>query len=254
MLRLSACIESLFKGPYEERIRRVASAGLKAFEFWGWGNKDIDGIRRIKDELGLEVATFVCDTGGPLVDPANREKLIEGAKRSVEIAQKLDCKTLIVTTGNEIQGVSRGEQHESIVEGLKAVAPIVEEAGVTLVLEPLNTLVNHKGYYLWSSAEGFQIVDEVNSPNVKLLYDIYHQQIMEGNLIATITSNIGKIGHFHVADVPGRHEPGTGEINYRNVFKAIAEAGYDGFIGLEYWPTGEPEETLKEVMEIASSL
>jgi len=118
MLRLSACIESLFKGPYEERIRRVASAGLKAFEFWGWGNKDIDGIKRIKDELGLEVATFVCDTGGPLVDPANREKLIEGAKRSVEIAQKLDCKTLIVTTGNEIQGVSRNEQHESIVEGL----------------------------------------------------------------------------------------------------------------------------------------
>ena len=128
---------------------------------------------------------------------------------------------MLVTTGNEIEGVRRGNQHQSIVDGLKLAAEILEGAGITFSLEPLNILVNHKGYYLYTSEEGFQIVDQVGSPNVGLLFDIYHQQITEGNLIANITASIDKITHFHVADVPGRHEPGTGEINYRNVLRAF---------------------------------
>jgi len=255
MIKFSVCIEALYgKLPFVERIERVADVGMKAFEFWGWGNKDIDTIKTAKDKFGLEVATFGADVGGPLVDPSNRGKIQDGLKRSAKTAHKLDCKRLIVTTGNEIQGVPREKQHQSIVDGLKVSAEVMEAEGMTLCLEPLNILVNHKGYYLSTSAEGFQILDEVGSSSIKLLYDIYHQQITEGNLIATITANIDKIGHFHLADVPGRHEPGTGEINYKNVFKSISASGYKGFVGLEYWPIGSDDDSLKMLLDMTTDM
>ena len=255
MIKYSACIEAIYKDvAFIDRIEKVAAVGMKAFEFWGWSNKDIDAIRVAKDRFGLEIATFGADVGGPLVDPSNRDKLPEALKRSVEVAHKLDCKRMLVTTGNEIQGVRRGVQHQSIVDGLKVAAEIVEAEEITLCLEPLNVLVNHKGYYLYSSAEGFQIIEQVGSPNVGLLYDIYHQQITEGNLIATITANIDKITHFHVADVPGRHEPGSGEINYRNVFKSISESGYEGFVGLEFWPECPDDDALKMLLDMTADM
>ena len=116
-----------------------------------------------------------------------------------------------------------------------------------LVIEPLNTYVDHAGYYLWSSDEAFQIVGEVNSPNIKVLFDIYHQQIMEGNIIPRIRKNINSIGHFHAAGSPGRHELDSGEINYPNIFEAIGEAGYTGYIGLEYFPLKDAVEGLKKL-------
>jgi hydroxypyruvate isomerase len=149
----------------------------------------------------------------------HEKRIPRGIKDSIEVAQKLECSTLLVTTGNEIVGVPRKTQHENIVESLREAAELAENADITLVSEPLNILVDHKGYYLHSSGEGFDILREVDSPNVKLLYDIYHQEITEGNLIDPITKIIDLIGHFHVGDVPGRHEPGTGEINYASVFR-----------------------------------
>ena len=255
MIKFSACIEALYRDvPFVERIGKVAATGMKTFEFWGWGNKDIDAIKAARDKYGMQVGTFGANVSGPLVDPANRANLPETLKQSAEVAHKLDCDRMIVTTGNEIEGVSRDAQHQSIVDGLKVAAKIVEAEGITLCLEPLNVLVNHKGYFLYTSDEAFQILDEVGSPNVKLLYDVYHQQITEGNLIDTITANIDKIGHFHIADVPGRHEPGTGEINYRNVFKSISETGYDGFVGLEFWPECPDDDALKMLLEMTADI
>ena len=254
MLKLSVCIEALFtKIPYPERIKKSAELSAPAFEFWGWSDKNLDDIKQAKDEAGIELATFMCEVGSPLVESGNRETIIDGTKRSIETAKNMDCQRLLVTTGNEIEGVSRAEQHKNIVEHLKAIAGLLEDAGIILTLEPLNILVNHKGYYLYTSEEGFEIIDEVDSPSVKLLYDIYHQQITEGNLIATIEANIDKIGHFHMADVPGRHEPTTGEINYGNVFKKIAELDYDGFVGMEFWPIRPDEEAVKLTVELADS-
>lgn len=255
MLRLSGCIEALFNQiPYPERIQKMAELGVPAFEFWGWSNKNLDEIKQARDETGLPIATFMCEMGAPLVDASQHETIIEGTKRSIPVAKEMDCQQLLVTTGNELEGVSRAEQHKSIVDVLKAVAGMVEDAGIILTLEPLNILVNHKGYYLYTSDEGFEIIDEVGSPNIKLLYDIYHQQITEGNLIATIEANIEKIGHFHMADVPGRHEPGTGEINYGNVFKKIVELDYDGFVGMEFWPLASDEEAVKLTVDLATSV
>jgi len=250
--RLSACIEMLYTQlPFNERPAAVKKAGLPAFEFWGLGGKDLEALSRTSRDLGLEIAACVADVGGPLVAEGSAERIVEPMKASIKAAKTLGTKRMIVTVGNEIRGVERAVQHDRIVAAMKAAAPLVEDADVTLVIEPLNTRVNHKGYYLWSSDEGFQIVDEVGSPRVKLLFDIYHQQIMEGDLARRITGNLAKVGHLHVADNPGRHEPGTGEIDYAFLFRTITSAGYNGFFGLEFSPTGSPDDALKSVKAMA---
>lgn len=250
MIALSGCAEALFpKLAFVDRIAAIRDLGLPAFEFWGFANKDIPAVRAAMDKTGMVVSSISCDTAGPLVDPSKRSGFLPACKKSIEVAHLLGCKTLIVTVGQEIPGVSRAEQHRSIADGIKTVVSLVEDEGVTLVIEPLNVLVNHKGYFLATTAEGIGLVDEIGSPNVKLLYDIYHQQITEGNLIDTIRANVSKIGHFHMADVPGRHEPGTGEINYEQVFRAISETSYAGHIGLELWPIKPEKEALASTIE-----
>ena len=255
MIKLSVCFEMVFtEVPFLDRIAKVSEIGLSAFEFWGWGSKDINEIKGRKQKHGLEIAAFGVDPRVNIVDRGTTDSFVRAVEDSVRIAHELGCKTLIATTGNELKDVPRGQQHENIVKCLKGAATTVQREKVTLVLEPLNILVDHKGYYLSSSSEGFDIVREVGSPNVKLLYDVYHQQITEGNLISTIARNIDMIGHFHAADVPGRHEPGTGEINYANVLKAISDAGYEGYVGLELKPTKDSRQALKPIIDIAESI
>lgn len=254
MVRFSVCIEMIFRElPFLNRIDAVAEAGFPSFEFWTWRSKDVKGILERKEKYGLTVSTFCVEQMGRIVDSNTRDEFITGVKDTISIARELECAKLIVTAGNEMEGVSREVQHENIVKSLKEAARLAEKADVTLLLEPLNVLVDHKGYYLSASREGFEIIREVGSSNVRLLYDIYHQQITEGNIISTITSNISLIGHFHVADVPGRHEPGTGEINYANVLRKIDDSGYDGFVGLEFKPLTDPKEALRKVSEILES-
>ncbi|MBI2938856.1 MAG: TIM barrel protein [Chloroflexi bacterium] len=254
-IRFSVCVEMIFRDrPFVERLDAVVQAGYDAYEFWRLAEKDLDGILERQQALALTCAAFSGAEGGPLVDPAARDAYLAGLERAVAAARRFGGTTLILTPGNAIRGLSHQAQHRSVVDGLKASLPIVEPAGITLGLEPLNTRVDHAGVFLDRSEEGFHIVDEVNSPNVKLLYDIYHMQLMEGDLIETIRANAEKIGHLHVADVPGRHEPGTGEINYGNVFRAIAESGYAGFVGLEYRPSIDPAASLAAVRELAMGL
>jgi hydroxypyruvate isomerase len=174
--------------------------------------------------------------------------------RSIAIAQILECRNLIVLVGRESSALSRQDQYDNIVRGLKQVAPMAEDTGVTLLIEPLNVIVDHAGFFLSSSQEAFQIVKEVDSPNVRVLFDIYHQQISEGNLIANITEHLDLIGYLHVADVPGRHEPGTGEINYANVMRRVSEAGYNGYVGLEYQPSGDSFHSLRAIIEIVAAV
>jgi len=234
MVTISACIEMLFseEPDFLARIDRAKEAGLRAIEFWGHSGKDLGAIRARADAAGLRVSSTVVEAQ-PLATPGDLDGYRAATKAACAAATKLGAPCVIACTGNEIAGVSREEQHAMVVTALQAAAPIAEDAGITIVLEPLNTIRDHKGYYLWSSLEGFEIVGEVASPRVKLLFDIYHQQIMEGNLIVNITDNIDKVGHFHIADVPGRHQPGTGEINYENLFARVVDTGWEGFAALE---------------------
>jgi hydroxypyruvate isomerase len=247
-MKISLCTDMFYWGePTHKLLPKLAEAGCEAFEFWGYEGKDLAAIAAAMDATGMKLAGFLKKHNN-LVDAGERGNYIAGLEESLTVAERLNCKTVITTVGQRIDGVSEEAQLESIVEGLKQAAPLTEAAGVTLVLEPLNQL-NHPGYFLSRSDIAFQIINEVNSPSVKLLYDIYHQQITEGNLIATITANIKSIGHFHVADVPGRHDPGSGEINYINVVSKIAEAGYGGYIGLEYAPLCEQIESFRRVVK-----
>lgn len=140
----------------------------------------------------------------------------------------------------------------SIVAGLVAALAAADELGITLLLEPLNTKVDHPGYTLAHSTQAFQIVRFVDSPRLRVLYDVYHMQIMEGNLMETMAANLDCIGHIHVADVPGRHEPGTGEINYRSIAAMLREQGYAGSVGLECVPRGDSWDAIASFLDAFS--
>ncbi len=257
MIKLSACIEMLFGElpEFADRVTATAEAGLPACEFWKYSTKDIDAVIAAKEATGMMVVSaFGVEAEQGMLDVALADEFARCTEAAVEVAHRLATKVLICTTGDEDTSRPRGEQHAGVVACLQAAAPVAEAAGVTLALEPLNVLVDHAGYYLDKSAEGFEILEKVGSPNIKLLYDIYHQQVTEGNLIATITSHIDQIAHFHAADVPGRYEPGTGEINWVNVLRAIDETGYEGYVGLEHFRTADTPKSLEYIMSVVAQL
>ncbi len=136
-----------------------------------------------------------------------------------------------------------------MVEGLKLLMEICEKESITILLEPFNTRVDHPDYFLDDPFLSVDIVKKVGSQNLKILYDIYHMQIMSGNLLGFISENIGYIGHFHIAGVPGRHEPYKGELNYRYIVDEIDRMWYKGFFGLEYWPSLDDEDSLRRTLE-----
>jgi hydroxypyruvate isomerase len=226
-------------------MKLVKECGYQAFEFWSWWDKDIDSIVAAKEDLGLEVATFCTKFANP-GDKTLQKDFITGWKETVDTAKKLDTKAIIMQAGYQSEVISYKEHRNSLIETVKEASKIAEQEDVTLLIEPLNTLVDHKGYHMWSSLDAFEFCDQINNPKVKVLFDIYHQQIMEGNLISNITANIDKIGHFHAAGCPGRAELMTGEINYRNVILAIELTGYEGYLGLEYMTKEDPKKSLLE--------
>jgi len=249
-MKLSICLNSVTGSLTKpDAIRLAKKLGYQAVEFWDGSGFPIDEVKAALTDTGVKLACMGVSSG--LVDPATRPQFLETLKTCMANAKTLGAKGLIATTGQELTDVPREAQHQSIVDGLKEAAKVLEGTDFILNLEPLNLLVNHAGYYLSTSCEAFEIIRKVNSPNVKVLFDIYHQQITEGNLIANITSNIGLIGHFHVAGNPGRGEPYLGEINYKEVFKTIDAAGYEGYAGLEYWPVVDGmEESLVKVLNM----
>ena len=234
-------------------------------EFWHkdctWNGRDFIGpakdpekLKVALDKYKLTVSDMVLNVwdaslGGSLVDSRDREMYLEKLTKVIEFAKRIGCSRLITCTGKEVAGRTRKEQRDSILATLSEAAKIVEREGLTLLLEPLNIYVDHPGYFLSSSKEGADIVREINHPNVRLLYDIYHMQIMEGNIIATIEKNIDIIGHFHTAGVPGRHELYLGELNYYNIIKRIDELGYQGYVGLEYFPSMDSDKSLRRTRE-----
>lgn len=244
-------------------VERAAAAGADGIEFFDLDGADAESIAAATADHGVEVASTVAIGGGgnvgheddpAMTNPEAADTVVDDLRRSIAEAAELGASSLIVAVGLEQEHLDRDTQREAVVDVLCRVAPDAETAGITLVLEPLNTAVDHPGYYLQSSSEGFEIVEAVDSPNVKLLYDVYHQQVTEGDLIETVTEHVDLIGHLHVADVPGRHEPGTGEINYRNVLAAIDDAGYDGFVGLEFVPSDDPMAAARDSVELVTEI
>jgi hydroxypyruvate isomerase len=242
--------------PVLDRLEKVAQHGFLAVENNGLpdferkagsGEPNYDAIARYGEklkQLGMSQATWVTNgcagrCNCHITDPAGHAEFLKRVEQSTRISPLVAGTISTVTSGIEVAGLSHEQMTKNVVEALKRAADIVEKAGgPILVLEPLNVLVDHPGYHVVKSDHAAQIIDAVGSSKVKILFDIYHQQISEGNLIGNLRKYYDKIGYFQFGDHPGRHEPFTGEINYVNVFKAIYQLGYEGMVGGEYSPAG----------------
>jgi len=245
---LSVSAEMVFLDlPFIERVQRIYQLGF-GVEIWHWENKDIDA-------LAATGARFTSMTGyltGNLTDDAEIENLLSSAAESLAVAARLDCPSLnLHGTGLDNQGLPvkpvetvTGEMWVKAVRTLEKLAALGEKAGRVFTLENLNTAVDHPGTPFAKAADTLALVEAVNSPYLKMNLDLYHAQIGEGNLIELVQRSGNAIGEIQVADVPGRCEPGTGEINYRAMAKALRAMNYRGVIALEGWASGETETAL----------
>lgn len=245
-MKFSVCIDAVYeKKDFIQAMEEVHSLGYDRIEFWSWWDKDLKAIKQTADALGLEITAF-CTEFISLTDKSRRADYLVGLQKAILLAEKLKCRRIITQVGDDT-GEERAVQQKSIVTGLKLAAKMLEGKDITLLVEPLNNKIDHKNYYLTSSAEAFEIVDQVGSDQVKVLFDIYHQQITEGDLLRTIRKHISQIGHFHAAGNPGRHELSLSEINYEVLFAGIQTLPYEGCVGLEYFPIHVPRQGLREI-------
>ena len=236
--------------PFLDRFSKAAQAGFTAVEYMFPYEFDRADLKSRLQDSGLTQALFNLHPGdtsvgewGTLSNPAKRGYFRWTLTEALEYAEVLGCSRLNAMIGKRIEGVDRDAQVDCATENLGWAVPLAQQAGVTLLLEPLNA-IDFPGCVLSRTAEALELVHRVNHPNVKLQYDLYHSQMTEGNLIRTMTSSLPEIGHIQLADVPGRHEPGTGEINYPVVLHALSQLPYAGYVGLEYRPSRDSDASL----------
>src|SRR5262245_45890430 len=234
--------------PFHRRIEEAARLGFPAVEFWPWQGKDINAISDTCQKCKIEISQFSAWGFTPgLNDPKNHNRFVETIEESCKVADRLSCRMMCVVAGNDINGMSQQQMHENVITALRRGAPIAAKHNITLILEPMNIRVDHKGHCLYGSDPTIRILRAVNSPNVKMLADLYHLQITEGDLCGHIRENFDRIVYYQVADHPGRNEPGTGEVHYPRVWKQLHERGYRGYLGLECRPKTSEVEAARAV-------
>lgn len=256
---LSVMLWTVFnKLPFEERLAKVAEAGYTNVELVGeyrdWSASDFARANAARKRLGIQFdATAGLKHG--IADPSASDAFLAELKQAMTPMETLDCPAMIVLTGNTVPGLTRAAQHQCSIDTLKRAAAMVEGrqiAGqpVRLLLECIDPEENPH-YFLPSAAEAIEIVRAVNHPQVQFLYDFFHEQIAEGNLIEKLEKHIDVIGLIHVADVPGRHEPGTGEINYANIYRTLVRLNYRHMVAMEFRPMGDEVAALRAAKEMA---
>ena len=251
-MRFSANISLLYtEVSFLERFAQAARSGFRAVEFWWPRGEDLGRVEDAVRDAGLEVALFNFDAGdmpsgdrGLLSDPARHDGFRANVPAALGLAERLGCTRLNALVGLALPGLEREEQLALARENVARAADDAAKIGAEVLIEAVNTFEN--GPYLLSrTTDAADFVRDVGRPNVRLQYDVYHMQRMEGNLAATITAHLPLIGHIQIADSPGRGEPGTGEINFGYLFRLIDDLGYDGYVGLEYRPSaGSTEDSL----------
>jgi hydroxypyruvate isomerase len=252
------------EGSFEDKVEIAARAGIQSVELVGehenWSDADIARIRRLLRSFRMGVDTISSTPDWKrkpisMVDPAQRENLLKEVERQLTFARKLEVPLALLMTGDAIAGRPHAEQWASLVEGAKRCGDLAAKAEVTLIVEPLNTRIDHPGYFLSTCVDGLRLMKEVDHPRVRLLFDIYHEQVQSGNVTDAMQKAAPYVRVFHVADNPGRHDPGTGEINFDNIYKAISKLNYEGYIAMEYLPLGDPVRSLiKSVDAMRDSL
>ena len=246
--------------PFEDRFSEAKEAGFKFVEYlFPYDYEASDLVNRLESN-GLTQVLFNLPAGdwgggdrGIAGIPNRIDEFREGVDEALKYAEALGVERLNCLVGTEKEGVSLTEQWKTMVENIAYAADKLAAAGRTLVLEPINTY-DMPGFLLNTTQDALKIVDEVKAQNIKIQYDVYHMQKMEGNLVATIESYLNHIGHIQIADNPGRHQPGTGEINYPFVLNALDRLGYEGYVGLEYIPDPDTKTSLSWVKNLGFQL
>lgn len=243
MLRWSAHLSFLFQEhPFLERFRAAAAAGFNTVEFVWENDVERDAIVRAKQEAGVKVALFGIDLGdltkgdrGFLNDPARRAWWRERALAAIQLAERLDVQRINVLSGNVHPHLTAQQMLDCIYENLEWVLPRVRAIGATLVIEPLNRFDN-PNYFFRHTQDAVNLIEKFDTPELKLQLDLYHVQRSEGNVVRVLQSCAPHIAHLQIADSPDRHQPGTGELNWRYIFQHIEQLAYHGYIGIEYHP------------------
>jgi len=245
------------KGTFDEKLEAAARAGMQSVElvgeYAGWNSDEIARVKKVARSFGLGMDTLIATPewnkrSVSMLDPAQRDAFLADVRNAIGYAQKLEIPQIILMSGNTISGRTHDEQYASLLEGAKRAGELAAQAKLTMIVEPLNSLVNHKGFFLNTCAEGLKLVREVDNPHVRLLFDIYHEQVQQGNVIRTLTEAMPNVAVFHVADNPGRNDPGSGEMNYTNIYKAIQKTGYSGYLTMEYLPLGDQVASLTKAL------
>jgi hydroxypyruvate isomerase len=255
MIKIDALVDLFYTDlPWGKRVEKIAECGYRYIETWGGGDAAVlKEMSQAGSRCGVELVSIVMNFATQAdVAPIKKEnlgKFIEQMDRYSDNALAAGCKQGIVTTGQAVGGRDYQAQRAALVEALREAGMKVSRKGFRLNVEPLNTEVDHSGYFLDSPREGVAIVKEVGQDNVRMLYDIYHMGIMTGNQTSFIENNIRWIGHFHSAGIPGRHELFNGETNYPFLLERIEKAGYQGCLGLEYMPLLPCPETLVRTLK-----
>jgi len=245
-MKFSLCIGAYPGKDEVYHLEKIKEHGFDGLEYYAWWNLgDLKATARAQERIGVGISA-TCTKFISLVDESQRDAYLQGVRDTIEACRILGVKSIISQTGNVLDGVPRDRQRETMIETLKRAAPLLENAGIVLEVEPLNGLVDHPGHFLQRSDESVNVIDRVGSPNVKLVFDVYHQQITEGNVIRNATGYASRINHYHIADNPGRKQPGTGELNYVNILRAIKETGFDGYVGLECGYTIDTDEAIRQ--------
>lgn len=234
-MRFSLNTIGLFKGlSFAEAFRIAKEHGFDTFEVWGLDNIDLPALRCDMQQYGMKLSTC-CPSFFILNDETRHDEYEISLKTALERCAYLGCPSMITQVGQDT-GAPRAEQHAAIVKGLKRMAPLLEKANVTLLVEPLNDVKDHKGYYLTDSNEGFDIIREVGSPNVRLLYDVYHQVHMGEDVLQRIEDNLSLISHFHIAAHPNRDDKIFDNFDYTDVFALLAKHNVQSPVGVELFP------------------
>ncbi len=244
------------RGSLEQNLQRVAEAGYRHVElvdeYKSWTGEEWTRLPAQMARLGLSVDAVAGMKLG-FADPAGGDAFLAELKTLIPVAKRLSSPQIILLSGKRLEGVAREEQQRASVATLKRSADLLAAADLQGVIEPID-LLEQPGIYLDGVTEAFAIVQGVGSPALKVLYDLYHEQRGHGNLIEKLQSHLGDVGLIHVADVPGRHQPGTGEIDYGNIYRVLRRNGYAGVVAMEFYPDGDVVETLRSArLQIAAA-
>ena len=241
------------KGPFEQRLEVASKAAVQSVELVSehidWTDAQIRDMKKLAASLHLKMDTILAQSDWKrrpvsMVKPEDREGFLADVRQSIVFAQKLEIPQIILMSGDDVPGRTHEEQYAAMLESVKRAGDLAAKANLMLIIEPLNNKVDHKGFFLSTCGEGLKLVKESQNPHVKLLFDIYHEQVQVGNVIRTMREAAPHVAVFHIADNPGRNDPGTGEMNYENIYKAIASFGYKGYVTMEYIPVGDQTESL----------